>query len=97
MNLRVKEICKEQNLTLSDLADMLGINRVNLSSTINGNPTIGTLEKIATALGVELVELFERKGDFVALVSVNGANHRFDNIEALLCFIDSIQVAEIEE
>jgi transcriptional regulator with XRE-family HTH domain len=36
-----------------------GIARVNLTKTINGNPTKDTLEKIAAALGVHVTELFE--------------------------------------
>ncbi len=58
MELRVKEICKEKGILMEELANRLGIARVNLTKTINGNPTIGTLEKIAEALGVEFMELF---------------------------------------
>jgi transcriptional regulator with XRE-family HTH domain len=60
MNLRVKEICKEKGVLMVDLASQLGIARVNLTKAINGNPTIETLEKIATALNVPVVELFQR-------------------------------------
>ena len=61
MNLRVKEVCKEKGTTITGLADRLGMKQVSLSRIINGNPTIGTLQKIADALGVSLVELFEAK------------------------------------
>jgi len=59
MELRVKEVCKEKNVLMKDLADKLGINRISLTSAINGNPTIQTLEKIATALGVPVSELID--------------------------------------
>ncbi len=58
MDLRIKEVCKSKGITLQEVAERMGVNRVSLSNSINGNPTIGTLEKIATALGVEVTELF---------------------------------------
>ena len=59
MELRVKEICKEKGLLFKELASKLGVTDVSLRTTINKNPTIGTLEKIADALGVEVTELFK--------------------------------------
>ncbi|MFI3265281.1 MAG: helix-turn-helix transcriptional regulator [Rikenellaceae bacterium] len=58
MDLRIKEVCKEKGVTQKQLSELSGIAEVSLSKSINGNPTIGTLEKIATALGVEITELF---------------------------------------
>ncbi len=58
MELRIKEVCKEKGITQKQLSELSGIAEVSLSKSINGNPTIGTLEKIATALGVEVTELF---------------------------------------
>ena len=60
MELRIKKIIREKGLTVQAVADKIGINRVNLSSSINGNPTIGTLEKIALALEVPVSDLFEQ-------------------------------------
>jgi len=62
MALRIKEVIKEKGLTIQALADQMGINRVNLSNSINGNPTVETLSKIASALNVPITELFERPG-----------------------------------
>lgn len=61
MALRVKEICKEKGLQMQELADKLGITRITLTRNISGNPTISTLESIAAALNVEIVDLFERR------------------------------------
>ena len=58
--LRVKEIAKQRGLTMAKLAEQLGMHPVNLSNALNGNPTLATLSKIAEALGVEVVELFEQ-------------------------------------
>ena len=57
--LRVKQIVKEKGLTMAKVAEMLEIHPVNLSSALNGNPTLSTLTSIAEVLGVEVAELFE--------------------------------------
>ena len=38
----------------------MGCTKESLSRAINGNPTLETLEKIATALGVNITELFDQ-------------------------------------
>lgn len=60
MDLRIKEVIKEKGKTITELADIMGINRVNLSNMVNGNPTVETLNKIADALCVPVTELFEQ-------------------------------------
>ncbi len=57
--MRIKEVIQEKGLTINKVAELIGVNRVSLSSAINGNPTVETLEKIANALGVPVSELFE--------------------------------------
>lgn len=58
MELRVKEITKSKGLTLQQLSEKLGIARDTLTRNVNGNPTIETLSKIATALEVPIWQLF---------------------------------------
>ena len=60
MDLRVKEVCKEKGVTLAEVASKIGVAQASLSKMLGGNPTIGTLEKIADALGVPVTELFEK-------------------------------------
>ena len=68
MGLRIKEVIKEKGMTITELADKMGINRVNLSNMVNGNPTVETLNKIADTLNVPVTELFEQpKTDTVSL------------------------------
>lgn len=68
MDLRIKEVIKEKGMTITELADKMGINRVNLSNMVNGNPTVETLNKIADTLNVPVTELFEQpKTDTVSL------------------------------
>jgi len=45
---------------MEDLAKKLGVTRITLTRNIKGNPTIETLERIAAALNVPVIELFER-------------------------------------
>ena len=65
MDLRIKDICREQGIMLKDLAKQLGLTEVGLSKSINGNPTIGRLEEIANALGVPVTEIFDKSSDEV--------------------------------
>lgn len=58
MDFRIKELCKEKGLLFKELAQQLGITDVGLRQSLQGNPTIGTLEKIAAGLGVSVPELF---------------------------------------
>ena len=61
--LRVQEICKQQGITMQDLAKRMGVTYQALYAAVSGNPTIGKLEEIAKALGVEVIDLFEMKQD----------------------------------
>ena len=52
--MRIKEVCKEKGITVSQLAEKMGIKQESLSRAINGNPTLETLERIANALEVDV-------------------------------------------
>lgn len=60
MNLRIKDICTQKGITMKQLAESMGIAATSLSRSLNNNPTIDTLQKVADALDVHLVELFEQ-------------------------------------
>lgn len=59
MALRVKQIAKQKGLTMTKVAELMKVHPVNLSTTLNGNPTLTTLCKVAEVLGVEVADLFE--------------------------------------
>ena len=61
MELRVKELCREKGLKMSDLAEKMGVNQANLAASLKGNPTLSRLQDVAKILGVEIQELFARK------------------------------------
>ena len=58
MDLRIKELLKEKGLLHKELAEKLGVTDIALRASLKGNPTVGTLEKVAAALGVTVSELF---------------------------------------
>lgn len=60
MPLRIKEVIKERGTTVQDLAERMGITRVGLSQHINVNPSVEVLERIASAIGCPVTELFEQ-------------------------------------
>ena len=55
---RVKDILKERGITINELAEKMGLNRVTLSTQINGTANIASYEKIAAALNVPMWQLF---------------------------------------
>lgn len=63
IGMRIKEVLKEKGVTAKELAERLNITQASMSTAINGNPTVETLERIASALGVSVGELFERPAD----------------------------------
>jgi transcriptional regulator with XRE-family HTH domain len=88
MKLRIKELAKKNNLTISSLALRSGVTQATLSNTINGKskPSFEVLEKIAAELGVELWELFTestKKEELTALISFEGKLFRANSFKEL--------------
>lgn len=75
--LRIKEILKSKNITQTELAEKLGITQVALSKTLNGNPTVETLQKIADALGVHVSDLFTPDDEHFRTLYVKDTNGDF--------------------
>lgn len=58
--LRISEVCKENGLTIAELADKLGIKPSSMSQAIYLNSfSVSRLGEIADVLGVTIPELFE--------------------------------------
>lgn len=90
--LRIKEILKEKNVTQEELAGNIGVTRSSFIKTINGNPTLDTLKKIADALDVTVPELFapQNTTDFTAFIDYKGELKRFDSPEELKRFLEKV-------
>lgn len=58
--LMIKEAMKRYGTSVNEVAEKMNISRVTLSTHINGNPSVEVLERIATAIGCDITELFEQ-------------------------------------
>lgn len=89
---RIKEILREKGMTVNDLADKVGVSRQALSKQIKGKMLVETADKIATALGVPLWQLFVSPNDII------GAN---EELTALIQhkgnFYKATTMAELEK
>lgn len=61
LSIVIKSICKNKGITLAELASMIHVPASSLTQIIKGNPTLSKLEDIASALEVNVSELFETK------------------------------------
>ena len=77
--MRIKEILKEKGITLSQLADTMGVSRQALSRQVGGKLLVEKAEEIASALNVPMWQLFVSpeevagNGEFIAFVK-DGVN-----------------------
>ena len=69
--MKIKKILKYKGISQIELAEMLGISTTALNRIINGNPTVGTLNRIADVLSVEVGDFFDRSE-----VSLDGDSKR---------------------
>ena len=63
VEIRLKEILSKRGITLKEFAAESGLSQSNLSNYMNGkiSPTLDTLCRIASHLGIDVVELFREK------------------------------------
>ena len=59
----IKEVIKASGMTSADVASKLGITAGAFSQTVNGNPTIEMIAKIAEVLNIEPYELLKPPGN----------------------------------
>ena len=94
MELRVVELAHAKGLTMADIAKQIGISRVNLSSSLNGNPTLSRLAEVAQILGVEVSELFKptTTGKVVSgYLEFNGRIVKVDSLDTVKRFIADVE------
>ncbi|MBP1631492.1 MAG: DNA-binding helix-turn-helix protein [Bacteroidetes bacterium] len=73
--LKIQSICKEKRITLQEVSKRLGISYQSLYTSINGNPTLNMLRRIAKVLDVRVVDLFEEEeggDDYKIYIEHNG-------------------------
>lgn len=84
--LRVQEICKEQGITMRDLADKMKVSYQALYASVSGNPTIGKIKEIADALGVDYLELLEEKREREFYLKYKGEMKRITESDLIEIF-----------
>lgn len=75
---------------MADIAKQIGISRVNLSNSLNGNPTLSRLAEVAKILGVEVAELFKptSTGKTVSgYLEYDGRIVKVDSLDAVKRFV----------
>lgn len=60
----IEALLKEKGLTKTAFSDLLGIKKQNLNGLMR-NPTLETIRKFASVLGVETWELFASKSEVI--------------------------------
>ena len=94
MELRVVELAHAKGLTMADIAKEIGISRVNLSNSLNGNPTLSRLSEVAKILDVEVSELFKPSVTNYAVsgyLEFNGRIVKVDSLDAVKKFIADVE------
>ena len=92
MELRIVELAHKRGLTMSDIAKMIGISRVNLSNSLNGNPTLSRLREVAKILHVEVADLFKQseQNQVNGYLEYNNKIVKVDNLPTLRSIITEI-------
>ena len=82
----IDRLCTERKLNRRTLAKKMGILEASLSRSLNGNPTLETLEKIAKALDVSIKSLFDDPNDIEGFILLRGTAYHFNNRQELTSF-----------
>lgn len=94
MELRVVELAHTKGLTMADIAKQIGISRVNLSNSLNGNPTLSRLTEVAKILDVEVSELFKPASNqrrVSGYLEYNDRIVKIDSIDAIKRFVAEVE------
>lgn len=86
MEFRIREILKEKGTTALALAGRIGMTQANLSNIMTGKttPPLGTLEDIANALEVKIIDLFAREeSDIKGYIEQGGEIKKISSISDL--------------
>lgn len=105
MSLNIKNAIKAHGLEVREIASRMGITPTALSQHINGkmykgkrvsaNPSLDILQRIADAIGCDVVELFDQpehpSSDFTALIKKGDSLYSASSIEELETLIPKLK------
>lgn len=95
--MRIKEILKEKGITLSQLADTMGVSRQALSRQVAGKLLVEKAEEIACMLDVPMWQLFVSpeevagSGSFVAFVKAGIKTYHANSLSELEKIVQEIK------
>ena len=84
----IKRVAKEKGMTMAEIAEKLGISPINLSTSLNRNPTLKRLKEVADVLGVPIRELFKDDDIVRGYIELDG------HIERIECYADLEKMLE---
>ena len=98
MELRISELARQRGMTIADIAKEIGISRVNLSNSLNGNPTLSRLREVAKVLNVEVSELFKPANmpQVSGYLEYRGVITKIESLDALKELINKIDSENIQ-
>ena len=95
MALRIKEIAKAKGVTMQEIAEKIGISPVNLSASLNGNPTLNRLQEVADILEVQISDLFikENQTEIRGFLEYKGKVYRINGMSDFKSLTNVIESA----
>lgn len=95
MALRIKEIAKAKGITMQEIAEKIGISPVNLSASLNGNPTLNRLQEVADILEVDIADFFSRENteDIHGYLEYKGKVYRINGMSDFKALTNVIENA----
>ena len=87
--LRIKELLKERNITMTTLANALGVNRVNVYHIIE-KPTYERLLQISEVLNVPVRDLYSSttKNNVDGYLEYNGTIYKITSMRDIIHFVE---------
>ena len=73
-------LCDERKWNRRTLAKKMGIMEASLSRSLNGSPTLETLDIIAKALDVSIKSLFDDPANVEGFALLNGKPYHFNSL-----------------
>ena len=95
--MRIKEILKEKGITLSQLADTMGVSRQALSRQVAGKLLVEKAEEIVSALNAPMWQLsvspeeVAGSGSFVAFIKDGSKTYHANNLSELEKIVQDIK------
>lgn len=92
----LKDICKAKGLTLTDVANRMGVNPSNLLSSIKGNPKLSTLQDIVDALQISISELLTKRPEKAqGIVIIDGNTYQLSKPSSAIVQLPSYSQYDI--